>query len=44
MNINAQIPIGKGRKLYMQVNDQYGPPNNIVFDEDYKMLCPCILG
>ena len=40
MGQEAQIPIGKGRKLFMAVNDQYGPPYTIVFDEDYAKLVP----
>ncbi len=40
MGQEAQIPIGDGRKLFMVVNDQYGPPYTIVFDEDYAKLVP----
>ncbi len=40
MGQEAQIPIGEGRKLFMAVNDQYGPPYTIVFDEDYAKLVP----
>ena len=29
-----------GRHLYMDVNDRCGPPYTVVFDEDYKKLCP----
>lgn len=29
-----------GRKLFMSVNDRCGPPYTIVFDSDYKDLCP----
>ncbi len=32
--------IGEGRHLYMDVNDRCGPPYTIVFDDDYKKLCP----
>ncbi len=32
--------IGKGRHLYMAVDDRCGPPYTIVFDEDYQTLCP----
>lgn len=42
MGQEAQIPIGKGRKLYMQVNDRFGPPYTIVFDEDYEKLVPWV--
>ena len=34
--------IGKGRKLFMEVNDRCGPPYTIVFDKDYKKLCPWV--
>lgn len=30
----------EGRHLYMSVNDRCGPPYTIVFDDDYKKLCP----
>ena len=40
MGQGAQITIGKGRKLFMAVNDQYGPPYTVVFDEDYAKLVP----
>ena len=30
----------EGRHLYMSVNDRCGPPYTIVFDDDYKTLCP----
>ena len=30
----------EGRHLYMSVNDRCGPPYTIVFDDDYKELCP----
>ena len=29
-----------GRKLYMDIDDRCGPPYTIVFDDDYKTLCP----
>ena len=32
--------ISQGRHLYMDVNDRCGPPYTVVFDEDYKQLCP----
>ncbi len=32
--------IGSGRHLYMDVNDRCGPPYTVVFDDDYKALCP----
>ena len=32
--------IGQGRHLYMDVDDRCGPPYTVVFDEDYKALCP----
>ena len=32
--------ISEGRRLYMYHNDQYGSPYTIVFDEDYKSICP----
>lgn len=37
---SASSLIGKGRKLYMDVNDRCGPPYTIVFDDDYQKLCP----
>lgn len=40
MDSKASSIISKGRKLYMDVNDRCGPPYTIVFDEDYKKLCP----
>lgn len=30
----------EGRHLYMSVNDRCGPPYTVVFDDDYKTLCP----
>jgi len=32
--------IHEGRHMYMSVNDRCGPPYTIVFDDDYKTLCP----
>ena len=32
--------LGDGRKLFMSVNDRCGPHYTIVFDSDYKELCP----
>ena len=32
--------LGDGRKLFTSVNDRCGPPYTIVFDSDYKELCP----
>ena len=29
-----------GRHLYMDVNDRCGPPYTVIFDDDYKELCP----
>ncbi|MBR5101047.1 MAG: hypothetical protein IKX34_07080 [Bacteroidales bacterium] len=29
-----------GRHLYMDVNDRCGPPYTVVFDYDYRVLCP----
>lgn len=40
MDNTASALIGRGRKLYMDVNDRCGPPYTIVFDEDYRKLCP----
>lgn len=40
MGNDASDLICRGRKLYMDVNDRCGPPYTIVFDEDYKKLCP----
>jgi len=30
----------QGRHLYMAVNDRSGPSYTVVFDDDYKTLCP----
>lgn len=32
--------ISDGRHLYMDINDRCGPPYTVVFDDDYKKLCP----
>ena len=32
--------ISNGRHLYMAVDDRCGPPYTVVFDDDYKKLCP----
>ena len=32
--------LGQGRHLYMDVDDRCGPPYTIVFDDEYKTLCP----
>ena len=32
--------MGEGRHLYMSVDDRCGPPYTIVFDDDYRTLCP----
>jgi hypothetical protein len=32
--------IHEGRHLYMDVNDRCSPPYSVVFDDDYKELCP----
>ena len=32
--------IYSGRHLYMDVNDRCGPPYTVVFDEDYRAMCP----
>ena len=32
--------ICEGRHLFMSVNDRCGPPYTVVFDDDYKKLCP----
>jgi len=32
--------IREGRHLYMDVNDRCGPPYTVVFDDDYRALCP----
>ena len=30
----------EGRHLYMDVNDRCGPPYTVVFDDEYRELCP----
>lgn len=40
MEFEAQRLICEGRKLYMRINDQCGPPYTVVLDEDYLKLCP----
>lgn len=37
---DAATVMCEGRHLYMSVNDRCGPPYTIVFDNDYKELCP----
>ena len=32
--------INRGRHLYMDVNDRCGSPYTIVFDDEYRKLCP----
>jgi hypothetical protein len=32
--------ISQGRHLYMDVDDRCGPPYTIVFDDEYRELCP----
>ncbi len=32
--------IGGGRHLYMDVDDRCGPPYTVVFDDEYRELCP----
>lgn len=39
MDSTAAKRIGKGRKLYQEVNDRCGPPYTIVFDKNYQKLC-----
>ena len=36
----ASIIHDEGRMLFMSVNDRCGPPYTIIFDDDYKELCP----
>lgn len=40
MGQDAQSIIAKGRELYRSTCDQCGPAYIIVFDKDYKELCP----
>ena len=37
---DASLIMYEGRHLYMSVDDRCGPPYTIVFDDDYKTLCP----
>ena len=37
---DASLIMYEGRHLYMSVDDRCGPPYTIVFDDDYKALCP----
>ena len=37
---DASSIMHEGRRMYMSVNDRCGPPYTIVFDDDYKKLCP----
>ena len=37
---DASLIMYEGRHLYMSVNDRCGPPYTVVFDDDYKTLCP----
>jgi hypothetical protein len=37
---DAATLIIEGRHLYMDINDRCGPPYTVVFDDDYKTLCP----
>ena len=32
--------LDSGRRLYKSVDDRCGPPYDIVFDEDFRNLCP----
>ncbi len=36
----ASSIIHEGRHLYMDINDRCGPPYTVVFDDDYKKICP----
>ncbi len=36
----AERLISDGRRLYCHVNDEYGPPYNVVLDDDYADYCP----
>ena len=36
----ASIIMYEGRHLYMSVDDRCGPPYTIVFDDEYRELCP----
>lgn len=37
---DASKIISEGRHLYMSVDDRCGPPYTVIFDDDYKTLCP----
>ena len=37
---DAMQLIRKGRHLFMSVNDRCGPPYYVVFDKNYRELCP----
>lgn len=43
MDNSATSIFSIGRNLYAHINDQYGSPFTIVFDEAYKELCPWAL-
>ena len=32
--------ISQGRHLFMSVDDRCGPPYTVIFDDDYKKICP----
>ena len=34
--------ICQGRHLFMSVDDRCGPPYTVIFDDDYKKLCPWV--
>jgi Lysine/ornithine N-monooxygenase len=36
---DAEALIATGRRLYAHINDEYNPPTDIVFDDDYKVYC-----
>ncbi|MBQ3865672.1 MAG: hypothetical protein II776_02130 [Clostridia bacterium] len=36
----ASLIYKDGRHLYMDINDRCGPPYTVVFDDNYKTLCP----
>ena len=37
---DASTIMYEGRHMYMSVDDRCGPPYTIVFDDEYKTLCP----
>ena len=37
---DASIIMYEGRHLYMSVDDRCGPPYTVVFDNEYRTLCP----